>query len=72
MKITAILMIAITSTVLLAFGISTFLIVFFTFQTMDKPNFSVIKYSPLFILNSSPTNIETKNISYQPPCCNIV
>jgi hypothetical protein len=72
MKLTAILKIAIASTVLLALGISIFLIVFFNFHTTDKPDFSVTKYSPLFILESNTMGTETKNISYQTPCCTIV
>ena len=50
MKIATILKLAIASTILLALGISIFLIVLFNFHTIDKPDFSVTKYSPLFVL----------------------
>jgi hypothetical protein len=72
MKIAAILKLAIASTILLALGISIFLIVLFNFHTIDKPDFSVTKYSPLFVLESNTMDTETKNISYQTPCCTIV
>ena len=72
MKLTAILKIAIASTVLLALGISIFLMVLFNFHTIDKPDFSEAKYSPLFILISNTMDTETKNIFYQTPCCTIV
>ncbi|MGA8844602.1 MAG: hypothetical protein WB511_13540 [Nitrososphaeraceae archaeon] len=72
MKIAAILKLAIASTILLALGISIFLIVLFNFHTIDKPDFSVTKYSPLFVLESNTMDTETKNISYHTPCCTIV
>ena len=72
MKITAIQRIAIISIGLVALGISTFLIVFLAFQNIYKSDFSEIKYSPLFILESNLMDSENKNTSYLIPCCTII
>jgi hypothetical protein len=72
MKITAVQMIAITLIALVGLGISTFLIVSFTFQNMYKSDFKLVMYSPLFLLESDVMDSEPKNISYLIPCCTIV
>jgi hypothetical protein len=72
MKKTVIQMVAITSIVLLVLGISTFLIVYLAYQNMHKSDFTLAKYSPLFIMEYVLMDVEPKNISYLIPCCTVV